>query len=51
MKNNVVIGNEIKSLKNQIWVKKRESGRLTGLPEGAEVSGLILRKWFAKEKV
>lgn len=38
MKNNVVIGNEIKSLKNQIYFKReRENGRLTGLPEGTEV--------------
>lgn len=28
--------------------KKKKSGRLTGLPEGIDLSGLILRKWFAK---
>lgn len=28
--------------------KKKKSGRLTGLPEGIELSGLIHRKWFVK---
>lgn len=31
--------------------KKKKSGRLTGLPEGTELSGLILRKWFAKSLI
>lgn len=49
MKNNIVIRNAIKSLKNQIqFKKKKKSGRLTGLPEGIELPGLIHRKWFAK---
>lgn len=50
MKNNVVIENEIKSLKNQIQFKKRERARLTALPEGPKVSGLILRKWLTERK-